>query len=58
MEGQHLLPDLIEEVSHLSAQETDPIDDLRASRAYRREMVVNLLSRGLRVLSQTPPGEK
>jgi CO/xanthine dehydrogenase FAD-binding subunit len=58
MEGQHLLPDLIEEVSHLSAQETDPIDDLRASRAYRREMVVNLVSRGLRVLSQTPPGEK
>jgi len=58
MEGQSLLPGLIEEVGELSAQESDPIDDLRASRAYRREMVLNLVRRGLRALSQAPAGEK
>lgn len=58
MEGQPLVPNLIAEVGEISAEETDPIDDLRASRAYRREMVVNLVRSGLRALSQTPPGEK
>jgi CO/xanthine dehydrogenase FAD-binding subunit len=58
MEGATIRPDLIEEVGELSAQESDPIDDLRASRAYREEMVVNLVRRGLRALSQTPAAEK
>lgn len=58
MEGQPLVPNLIEEVCELSAQESAPIDDVRATRAYRREMVVNLVRSGLRALSQAPPGEK
>jgi CO/xanthine dehydrogenase FAD-binding subunit len=58
MEGRPLVPELIEEVCELSAQESDPIDDLRASRAYRMEMVGNLVRSGLRALSQAPPGEK
>ena len=58
MEGKRFSPELIEEVAELSAQESDPIDDLRASRAYRREMVSNLVRSGLRALWQTPDVEK
>jgi CO/xanthine dehydrogenase FAD-binding subunit len=58
MQGEILLPELIEEVGELSARESDPIDDLRAGRAYRKEMVVNLVRRGLHALSQPPVGKK
>ena len=54
MEGKRFSPELIEEVAEVSARESDPIDDLRASGAYRREMVINLVRRGLRALWQTP----
>jgi carbon-monoxide dehydrogenase medium subunit len=54
MEGKRFSTELIEEVAEVSARESDPIDDLRASGAYRREMVINLVRRGLRALWQTP----
>ena len=54
MEGKRFSTELIEEVAELSAQESDPIDDLRASGAYRREMVINLVRSGLRALCKIP----
>ena len=58
MEGKRFSPELIDEVAEVSAREADPIDDLRASGAYRREMVINLVRRGLRALWQISDGEK
>jgi CO/xanthine dehydrogenase FAD-binding subunit len=58
MEGKRFSPELIEEVAEVSARESDPIDDLRASGAYRREMVINLVRRGLRALWQIADVEK
>ena len=54
IEGKRFSTELIEEVAELSAQESDPIDDLRASGAYRREMVINLVRSGLRALCKIP----
>jgi len=58
MQGKRFSPELIDEVAEVSAREADPIDDLRASGAYRREMVINLVRRGLRALWQIPDGKK
>ena len=58
MEGKRFSPELIEEVAEVTVRESDPIDDLRASGAYRREMVINLVRRGLRALWQISDGEK
>jgi len=58
MEGKRFSSELIEEVAEVSVRESNPIDDLRASGAYRREMVINLVRRGLRALWQNPDGEK
>jgi len=58
MVGERFSLELLEEVAKLSAQESDPIDDLRATGAYRREMVINLVRRGLNVLWQNSAGER
>jgi CO/xanthine dehydrogenase FAD-binding subunit len=58
MEGKRFSPELIKEVAEVSARESGPIDDLRASGAYRREMVINLVRRGLRALWQIADVEK
>jgi xanthine dehydrogenase FAD-binding subunit len=58
MEGKRFSPELIKEVAEVSARESGPIDDLRASGAYRREMVINLVRRGLCALWQIPDVEK
>jgi xanthine dehydrogenase iron-sulfur cluster and FAD-binding subunit A len=50
--GQTLDEERINQAALLAAQETTPIDDIRGSAAYRREMVRVLISRGLRALSR------
>lgn len=50
MLGEKFCRDLIDVVAEAAAQESSPIDDLRASGAYRREMVKNLVQRGLTTL--------
>jgi len=57
MGGKRFTRELVEEVAELGAQESNPIDDLRASAAYRREMVKNLIRRGLMALQETPASE-
>jgi len=46
LEGRPLTPDLIAEAARLCAEATSPIDDIRASAAYRRH-VVEVLARRL-----------
>jgi CO/xanthine dehydrogenase FAD-binding subunit len=58
MGGKEIKSELLEEVALLSAEASDPIDDLRASRAYRKEMVINLVRRGLNALLQNSAGER
>jgi carbon-monoxide dehydrogenase medium subunit len=48
LQGQPLTEPRIEEASRLAAEEARPIDDVRGSAAYRREMVHVLTRRGLR----------
>jgi carbon-monoxide dehydrogenase medium subunit len=48
LQGQAVTDQLIEEASRLAAEEARPIDDVRSSAAYRREMVRVLTRRGLR----------
>ncbi|MDR3573531.1 MAG: xanthine dehydrogenase family protein subunit M [Anaerolineaceae bacterium] len=45
--GQQLSPDLIEQAAEAAAAEASPISDLRASAAYRRQMVSVLVRRAL-----------
>ena len=40
-------PDFFEEAGRLAAEEARPIDDVRASAAYRRRLVAVLVSRAL-----------
>ncbi len=47
LSGKRLDPILIGEGALLAAQESRSIDDIRASAAYRQEMVVNLIRRAL-----------
>jgi carbon-monoxide dehydrogenase medium subunit len=48
--GQQLTPNVIAETARLTMQAATPIDDIRGSAAYRREMVRVLTSRGLRAI--------
>ncbi len=49
--GRQLTPETIAEAARLAALDARPIDDLRGSAAYRREMVRVLTARGLRALA-------
>lgn len=49
--GKVLTPETIERVGELAAEASRPIDDLRGSAAYRREMVRVCTIRGLRTLA-------
>jgi carbon-monoxide dehydrogenase medium subunit len=51
LEGRQLEPALVEEAARTVAAECDPIDDVRASAWYRREMVGTLFKRALRCIS-------
>jgi len=48
--GRELSEEVIAEAARLSMQASQPIDDVRASAAYRREMVRVVTARGLRLL--------
>ncbi|MGC8857395.1 MAG: FAD binding domain-containing protein, partial [Anaerolineae bacterium] len=48
--GRELSEEIIAEAARLTMQASRPIDDLRASAAYRREMVRVVTARGLRLL--------
>jgi carbon-monoxide dehydrogenase medium subunit len=48
LRGQALSDQVIEEASRIAAEEARPIDDVRSSGEYRREMVRVLTHRGLR----------
>lgn len=47
LEGKILSPDLVEEAARTAAEESSPIDDVRASAWYRHAMVSTLLKRAL-----------
>ncbi len=48
LQGQMLTDALIQEASRIASEEARPIDDVRSSAEYRREMVRVLTQRGLR----------
>jgi len=50
IQGRQFNEDTIAEVARLTMQAATPIDDLRGSAAYRREMVRVLTARGLRTI--------
>lgn len=50
LNGQLLADDIINQAAKLAMKAASPIDDIRGSAAYRREMVKVLTSRGLRAL--------
>ncbi len=50
LQGRELSSGLIEEARTLAAQSVSPIDDVRASGAYRREVTADLVARLLREL--------
>ena len=43
LEGKQFKPDGVEEAAHLASQECSPLDDLRGSERYKREMVGALI---------------
>jgi carbon-monoxide dehydrogenase medium subunit len=52
LQGQALTEPLIEEASRMASEEVRPIDDVRSSAEYRRDMVSILTRRGLRQASE------
>jgi carbon-monoxide dehydrogenase medium subunit len=48
LRGQAVTDEVIEEASRLASEEARPIDDVRSTAEYRREMVRVLTRRGLR----------
>jgi carbon-monoxide dehydrogenase medium subunit len=50
LEGKQLTDEIINEAARLAMEASRPIDDIRASAAYRREMVRVSVLRGLRAL--------
>jgi carbon-monoxide dehydrogenase medium subunit len=47
LNGNELKPDLIDRAAAAAAGETNPITDFRASAGYRRDLVKNLVARGI-----------
>lgn len=47
LNGKTLKPDLIDEAAQLASDEAKPISDFRASAGYRKELVRNLVARGI-----------
>ena len=45
LRGQRWTPDTVQQAQAVLRQEFDPISDMRASSAYRREVLGNLLQR-------------
>ena len=50
LNGKTLKPDLIDEAAQLASDEAKPITDFRASAAYRKELVRNLVARGINLI--------
>ena len=50
LRGQRLTPDLIKEAAAIVRDEVDPLDDLRGSAAYKREMARVWTQRALQEL--------
>ena len=53
--GRYLEEDVIERTANLAKEDSKPIDDLRGSAIYRREMVRVLTARALRAIMQVNP---
>jgi CO/xanthine dehydrogenase FAD-binding subunit len=53
LRGQRLTPDVVEEAASLVRDEVDPLDDLRGSAAYKREMARVWTERTLLRLTNT-----
>jgi carbon-monoxide dehydrogenase medium subunit len=47
LNGNELKPDLIDQAAAAAAGETNPITDFRASAGYRKDLVKNLVARGI-----------
>ncbi|MBI2265872.1 MAG: FAD binding domain-containing protein [Armatimonadetes bacterium] len=47
LESRPLTPDMILDAGEMAAQEASPISDVRATAAYRRKMVMAMVTRGL-----------
>ena len=47
LNGNELKPDLIDQAAAAAAGETNPITDFRASAGYRKDLVQNLVTRGI-----------
>ena len=48
MQGKELTPEVLERAGRAAMDECRPIDDIRGSAAYRRELVAILVKRVLR----------
>lgn len=56
--GKQLTHDVLEEAARLTMKASKPIDDIRGSATYRREMVRVCTLRGLRSLRDAPSGRE
>ncbi len=50
LNGNELNPDVIQKAAAAAANETDPITDFRASAGYRKDLVKNLVAKGIHLL--------